>query len=186
MLNKRGRILLIGSVLWAFGEGMLGPLFAVFTQKIGGSVLDITSAWAVFLAVTGISIILVGKISDSLNHNYARERILVTGYGLNAFCTFGYIFVTTPTHLLFVQLGLGLTVALSSPTWLSLYADSNKKNANAFTWGLESGLSYIIHAISILIGGYIVTRYSFNALFAMMGVIQVVATIYQARILKLR
>ena len=186
MLNKRGRILLIGSVLWACGEGMLGPLFAVFTQRIGGSILDITSAWAIFLAVTGISIILVGKVTDSLRNSHARERIMVAGYALNALCTFGYLLVTTPTHLLLVQAGLGFAVALSSPTWLSLYSDNNKKNAGALSWGLESGLSYIMHAISILIGGYIVSTYSFNVLFVMMGVIQVIATIYQAQILRIK
>lgn len=39
-------ILLWSSNLWALGEGMLGPLFAVFAQRIGGNILDITWAWS--------------------------------------------------------------------------------------------------------------------------------------------
>ena len=37
-LSKHGRILLIADNLWYFGEGMLGPLFAIFAQKIGGDI----------------------------------------------------------------------------------------------------------------------------------------------------
>ena len=186
MLSPREKNLLWGANLWYFGEGMLGPLFAVFAQKVGGNILDITSAWAIFLMVTGVCTIFVGGIADKFARNHGREKIMVAGYGLNAFFTFCYLFISSPAHLFLVQAGLGVAVAMSSPTWLSLFSDSNKKGAGATTWGLEAGASQMVHAAAILIGGYIVTRYSFEMLFAMMGVIQVVATIYQARILKLR
>ena len=35
-LNKNLKILLYGGNIWYFAEGMLGPLFAVFTERIGG------------------------------------------------------------------------------------------------------------------------------------------------------
>jgi hypothetical protein len=44
---SKKRLLLWISNLWSFGEGMLGPLFAVFAQHVGGNVLDITWAWAI-------------------------------------------------------------------------------------------------------------------------------------------
>ena len=45
-LTRSLKILLIGANIWYFGEGMMGPLFAVFAEKIGGDILDITWAWA--------------------------------------------------------------------------------------------------------------------------------------------
>ena len=185
MLSARERNLLWGANLWYFGEGMFGPLFAVYAQKVGGSVLDITTAWAIFLAVTGVCTIFVGRIADRYTKNLGREKILTAGYALNALFTFGYLFVSTPQELFLVQAGLGVAASLSIPTWLSLFASSTKEH-KASGWGLESGMSNFVHALAIVIGGYIVTRYSFEALFVMMGVIQVVAAIYQARILKLR
>ena len=41
-LNKTTKILLIASSLWYFGEGLFGPLFAIYAEKIGGDILDIT------------------------------------------------------------------------------------------------------------------------------------------------
>jgi hypothetical protein len=39
-------------------------------------------------------------------------------------------------------------------------------------------------AVAILLGGYIVNRYSFDVLFIIMGTIQVIATLYLVRILR--
>ena len=50
----------------ALGEGMLGPLFAVFAQRIGGNILDITWAWAIYLGMTGILTIVADGVSGDI------------------------------------------------------------------------------------------------------------------------
>ena len=51
-------------------------------------------------------------------------------------------------------------------------------------WGVAHGLEYLITGIAVLIGGYIVYWGSFTLLFVIMGVIQLIAAIYQAQILR--
>lgn len=182
--RQKERLLLWSSNLWALGEGMLGPLFAVFAQRIGGNILDITWAWAIYLGMTGILTIVAGRVSDRIWQWCGRERLLVAGYALNALCTFGYLFVHTTTGLFLVQAGLGVALALSSPTWSALYArysPGEEKAGNA--WGLVAGEQRLILAVAILMGGFIVNNYSFDALFIIMGSVQIVATLYLARIL---
>ncbi|MBI2673498.1 hypothetical protein HYX19_04505 [Candidatus Woesearchaeota archaeon] len=130
-MKKKEKILLYGSNIWALGEGMLGPLFAVFTQRIGGNILDIAWAWALYLMVAGVLVILVGKISDGI---LSKEKLMVTGYALNAIFTFSYLFVSSPLHLFFVQGGLGIAFALSNPTWNALYAKYEDKKQDGFIW----------------------------------------------------
>lgn len=109
---------------------------------------------------------------------------MVAGYALNALCTFGYIFVDTTTGLFLVQAGLGVALALSSPTWSALYARYSPGEEKAGTsWGLAAGGQRLTLAAAILLGGCIVNNYSFDALFITMGTVQVVATLYLARIL---
>ncbi len=180
-LNKHIKILLYGGNLWYFGEGMLGPLFAVFTEKIGGGILDITGAWATYLIVAGFLYIIVGKITDKYNN---KEQILVLGYALNALFTFCFIFISTPFHLFIVQAGLGVAAAMATPTWNVLYAKHEDKKNGGFQWGLAGGMANIITGVAIIIGGYIVKFLSFTTLFLIMGTIQVIATIYQAQILR--
>lgn len=185
MLSARERNLLWGNSLWYLGEGMLGPLLAVYAEKVGGSILDITSAWAIFLAVTGVATVCVGYVSDIYAYRRAREWIMLIGYGLNALFTFAYLFVASPMHLFLVQAGLGFAHALASPTWSALYGDSIPKQRSAYAWGLQAGSGQLVLAVAIVAGGFLVAHYSFETLFIMMGAIQVVATIYQAKILRL-
>jgi len=178
--QKKEKILLIGSNLWYLGEGMLGPLFAIFGEKIGGSVLDISWAWSIYLIVLGVLVIYIGELSDQIG----KEKLMITGFALNAIFTFAYLLISTPLHLFMVQAGLGVAAAFAMPTWMSLYAKYEDKKRDGYTWGISTGLDRIITGIAIFIGGIIVTYLSFTVLFLVMGIIQIIATFYQARILK--
>lgn len=178
--NRNLKILLFGGCIWYFAEGMFGPLVAIFTQQIGGDLLNITWAWATYLMVAGLLFIVVGKITDKFDN---KEKIMVLGYALNALFTFGYAFINSPHELIFVQAGLGVAAALATPTWNSLYAKYEDKGQDGYEWGIAGGSAMIITGVSILIGGYIVEQTSFQILFLIMGVIQVIATLCQAKIL---
>ena len=179
MKNPTEHVLLWGSNIWFFGEGLLGPLIAIFAQRIGGDILTISWALALYLLIAGVAKILVGKFSDGPQQ---KELIMMVGYALNAICTFGYLFVRTPNELFMVQIGLGIATALATPTWSALYALHQSKKAAGRTWGLAGGEANIAGALAILVGGYIVQNYSFTILFLLMGTIQTIATIYQAKI----
>jgi MFS family permease len=181
MLTKTESILLWSSNLWGLGMGMLGPLYAVFALEIGGNVLDITWVYAVYLMFMGVGVIVVGKIADTVGH----EKLLVAGYGLSAVATFGYLLVNSIVGLLIVQILIAIAIALSEPNWFALYDRHSGDGKNdGFVWGLSSGLWYIFNGIAILIGGYIVTIHSFDALFIVMGIVLTLSTLQQARILK--
>lgn len=179
MVNKIERILLIGSGLWFFGEGMLGPLFTIFAQRIGGDILEISWAWAIYLLVMGIFTVIFGIYSDKIN----EEKMMLFGYILNAIFTFGYLLVSNPIHLFFVQAGLGLANALATPTWDALYAKHEDRKKPGIAWGIADGMPSIVTGIAIVVGGIIITYFSFSLLFIIMGTIQIMAAIYQARIL---
>ncbi|MBI2102931.1 MFS transporter [Candidatus Woesearchaeota archaeon] len=181
-MNKNIRILLYGANLWYFGAGMLGPLFAIFTERIGGDILDVAWAWATYLFITGILYIVIGKMTDDRDN---KEKIMVLGYFLNAFFTFGYLFVSSPWHLFVVQAGLGVAEALATPTWNALYAKHGNKRQEGLQWGLAGGQGQIITGIALVIGGLLVNYFSFTALFLTMGILLTLAAFYQAQILRI-
>jgi MFS family permease len=163
------------------GAGMLGPLFAVFVERIGGNILDISWAYATYLIVTGIGMIIVGKIGDRVGYS----RLMLLGYGLSAIGTFGYLLVTSSFALFVVQIVLGVALALSNPTWYALYDKfSGDGGSDGYVWGLSTGMGYTVSGIAMMIGGLIVHLFSFNVLFVIMGSVLTISTIYQASILK--
>jgi predicted MFS family arabinose efflux permease len=180
-IGKETRILLIASNIFYLGEGMFGPMLAVFTQRIGGNIMDIAWAWAIYLWTTGLMAIIIGKVSDK---HIAHRYLLIVGYILNALFTFLYILVQAPVHLFLVQIGLGIASACSSPTWEVLYSFYNKVFQRGYEWGLAEGQAQIYTAFGILIGGLILEYTSFKVLFITMGLIQVLATIVQAMLFR--
>jgi MFS family permease len=139
----------LGANIWYFGEGMLGPLYAIFTERIGGDILDITWAWSAYLICTGLFYILVGKLFNRKKH---KAKLLFTGYLLNALLTFCYLLVDTPIELFLVQIGLGVAEAIGTPVWDAL-----------------------VSGIAFAFGGLLAYYYSFDLLFIIMGCVQVVA-----------
>ncbi len=179
-LTKTTRILLLGANIWYFGEGMMGPLFAVFAEKVGGDILDITWAWATYLVVTGLLYILVGRL---LNKKEYKTKVMVAGYLLNAVFTFGYLLVQNPVQLFLVQAGLGISEAIGTPAWDALYANNLSDEMDAYAWGLSTGQSQIVTGIAFGIGGLITHFVSFEALFITMGLIQIIAALVTAQLL---
>jgi MFS family permease len=162
---------------------MLGPLFAVFSERVGGDILDISIAWAVYLIVSGIVAVLVGYLSDKSKYT---AHIMIFGFFLNAIFTFSYLLVDSQAKLLFVQAGLGIANALATPTWNSLYAKHQNPKRKGLIWGLADGGADIVTGCAIIIGGFIVTNYSFELLFLTMGTIQTIAAFNQLKILKIK
>jgi MFS family permease len=98
---------------------MLGPLLAIFTEYIGGDILDVTWAWAIYLFASGFFTILLGKYSDRVS----KKKMMVAGYTLNAVFTFGYLLVDTPFKLFAIQAEIGVAGALATPTWYAPYSE---------------------------------------------------------------
>ncbi len=172
-MNRYQKVLLLSSYFWFFGEGLLGPLYAVFTQRIGGDILELTGAYAFYLITMGVLTIFVGKFSD----HHSKKYLMTIGYGLNAVATFGYLFVGNSFTLFFVQGLLGVASALATPTWNSLFSMHEDKKHVGEEWGLDNGGSQIITGLAVITGGFIITYFSFNALFVLMGIIQVISTL---------
>lgn len=174
------KILLIASSLWYFGEGLFGPLFAVFAERVGGDLLDITWAWAAYLMATGVFYIIVGRL---FNHSPYKKHLMVLGYGLNAVLTFCYLFVHNTQQLFFLQIGLGIAEAISTPIWDALFAAHLDDKESTFHWSIANGHTHFVSGIAIAIGGLIANYISFDALFITMGIIQCIATFIQASLL---
>ncbi|MDO8480877.1 MAG: MFS transporter [Nanoarchaeota archaeon] len=179
-MNSATKTLLYCCYVWFFAEGMLGPLFAVFSQRIGGDVLDISWAWATYLVSIGVLSLIVGKISDG---KAGKLGMMLAGFTLNTLFTFGYLLVRTPFQLLLIQTGIGLANALAYPTWDALYGEHAGRKRDGYTWGLSDGGNHIATGIGILIGGFIVSAFSFRALFFTMGVLQALGTVIAFQLL---
>lgn len=180
-LTKIHKVLLLSSSLWFLGEGLLGPLFAIFAEKVGGDILDITWAWSIYLLLSGFLYILFGRV---LRNSAYKQHAMLFGYLLNAVLTFCYLFVHNTKELFLLQVGFAIAEAVSTPIWDAMFANDLEQADDSLFWGIAGGHSHIITGVAVAIGGFITYYISFNALFIVMGCIQLMSCLVQVQLLR--
>ena len=179
---KRGLKFLLIADAWAtLALGMLGPIYAIFVEEIGGNILDASWAFFTFTLTSGLLIFAIGKWEDRFKH---KEKLVLFGYVLISIGTLGYVFVYNQISLLIVQVILGVAVALLSPAYDSLYSHFVIKKEEAYDWGTWEAMGYIVTAIAAVMGGYIADLVGFKILFLTMFFVSLLGVLTSAGLLK--
>ncbi|PIR87446.1 MAG: hypothetical protein COU11_00305 [Candidatus Harrisonbacteria bacterium CG10_big_fil_rev_8_21_14_0_10_49_15] len=163
---KRGLKILLWADAWAdFGIGMLGPIYAIFVEDIGGDILDASWAYFAFMITAGLVMYLISRWE---NHVLHKEKLVVIGYCLTAVGALGYYFVDTQAGLLVVQVILGVSMAVLSPAFDALYSHYVVNKHEASDWGAWEAMGYMVAALAAVVGGYVVDSFGFRPLFLLM------------------
>ncbi len=173
--SKASKIILYTNGLILLSGAMLGPIYALFVEDIGGSLLDASYAFAIFSFTAGIVTVLSGKYVDKIKEN---ELILVLGYGIIGIGFILYIFVNSIFLLFLVQIIIGIGEAVSWPAFDVLYNKHIDKNNPGKWWGIWESLNYFTIGTGALIGGFLVTFFSFNIMFIIMGLLCLISALY--------
>lgn len=180
-VKKEALILLRASFLAIFAMSLFGPLYAIFVQEIGGDILDVGIAYAVFSVATGLFILIFGT-SKFFSDNV--RLMVVLGYVLWTMGYAGYFFVRSPIHLFFVQIILGIAGGILEPSWDSVYAAELREAEASYHWSLWSGGQSLITGAAAIIGSFIVANYSFRLLFLIMSAFNLLSVIVSLGVLR--
>lgn len=171
-------IILIDSLI-TFAAGMIGPIYAVFVQEIGGDILDASWAYFIFMVTSGVAIYVIGRFENCKKH---KEIFIVWGYALTALGCLGYFFLYDALTLFLVQVVLGLADAFAIPATNSVYSHYVRRKEEASDWGLWEAMLYIIMGFSALVGGYLVSVFGFRMVFLIMSGFAALATVLSLRL----
>ncbi|RJR14862.1 MFS transporter [Candidatus Microgenomates bacterium] len=179
LFNKPIRILLITNGLILIASAMLGPIYALFVERVGGSLLDASFAFGAYALAAGITTLTSGKVADKVKEN---ELIVVFGYVVMACGFFGYMLVNSVWSLLLVQVIIGLGEAIYSPAFDAVYSKHLDGHKSGREWGAWESINYFTTAFGALFGGLLVTYLGFNAMFTSMGLLSLVSAGYIFRL----
>jgi hypothetical protein len=178
--NKNILVLLKASFIASFSIGLLMPIYAIFVQKIGGSILDVGIAYSIFCILTGLFIIFVGRSRYFSRH---IRGMVVLGYFLVSIGNFSYLLVYNPMTLFMSQIILGIANGILEPSWDSVFSAYQSIKQESRHWATWSGGANIMIGISSLIGSFIVVYFSFKILFLLMGILTFISGIIALRLL---
>lgn len=168
ILNSALLVLLVVSGIFTFAFNMFSPIFAIFVEKIGGSLTTASNASAIFLAVSGILTFIASKYENKMKEKELAiiwsQVILGLGYLL-------YFFCNGEAMLYLIQIILGIAEALYWPAFHALYAAHTDSSKSFTQWGVYDGLAYIFPSIGAALGGWLVAAYGFGSIFLVMAVL---------------
>lgn len=175
LFNRALRVLLITNGLILIAGAMLGPIYALFVEEIGGSLLDASFTGGIFCLVAGITTLISGKYADKIKEN---ELIIVFGYVVMAVGFFLYSRVSSIYSLFAIQALIGFGEAVYSPAFDAIYTNhvTNKKAGRE--WGTWEAMQYFTYAAGAAIGGLIAYKFGFNVLFYTMAAISAFSALY--------
>ena len=171
--SKQARLLLKVSFLVTFAESMLVPMYAAFTEKVGGSILDASIAYGLFSIATGVVIALVGTRECFERHT---GRFLMAGFLGSVVCDIAYVFVQNKWQLFAAQVVAGLASGLIEPAWDALFTEGIETSSTK-PWSIWAGGAHLLTGVAAFAGGLIAAWFSFPALFITMASIDMVAVI---------
>lgn len=174
-MNKALRILLLTNGCVRLAEAMLGPIYALFVEEIGGDLLTASFAFGLYSLVSGVTVYFLGNWEDAVKE---QELAVVFGYLIIAFGFAGYLFVHSPQALLIVQIIIGFGDAVYSPAFDAVYSKHLHDKKAAFAWGSYESMTYILTGIGAVVGGLLVTLFGFNAIFICMSALCLFSSFY--------
>lgn len=166
ILNLALKILLVTNSLVLLAGAMLGPIYALYVEKVGGDLLDASLAGGILALAAGITVFLSGKWSDRVKEN---ELVVVVGYLAIGVGFLLYIIVDSIFTLLLVQVLIGLGEAIYSPAFDAVYSRHLEKNKSGTQWGMWESMNYFTYAFGAITGGLVVSYFGFNIMFLLMA-----------------
>jgi len=81
MPNRSLKILFLANGIFSFAGSMLGPLFAVFVERLDKNVLSVSLTWAAFMFSASIFTYLISLVGDRVKE---KEYLLMAGFLVRA------------------------------------------------------------------------------------------------------
>ncbi|MFH1711126.1 MAG: MFS transporter [Nanoarchaeota archaeon] len=169
-LNRIIKHLIASDLIFYSGWGLVSPIFAVFILQhiYGGSVFIVGIATAVHLITRSLLRVPFGIKADKSQKT--SFNFMFWGLLLAALVPLGYIFAKNALSIYVLQAVLGVSLAMSTAGWTSVFAKHMDKGKESTEFGIDAVAVGIGPGIAGALGGLAVTLFSFNYVFIAVSV----------------
>jgi MFS family permease len=180
MPNKSLKLLYLTNGIFVLAASLLGPLYAVYVQKLGNDVLTVSSSWGIFLLSATLFVLLLSKFGDKIRKDY----LFLSAFLLRTFVFLAFIFVSNIPELFILQIVNGLGEAMGTPSFNAIFAEHLDRGHHVKDYSNWQIINNILTALATMLGGVIVYEYGFSHLFIVMAVLSLVSCIIVYKTLK--
>ncbi|WP_044177185.1 purine nucleoside transporter PunC [Phytobacter massiliensis] len=166
-----------GFLVWLAGLSVLGflatdmylPAFADIQQDLHTSAAAVSATLSLFLAGFAVAQLVWGPLSD----RYGRKPVLLCGLSIFAIGCLGMLWVEDAVWLLALRFVQAVGVCAAAVTWQALVTDHYPAQRTNRIFATIMPLVGLSPALAPLLGSWILSHFSWQAIFATLFVITV-------------
>ncbi|MFC1663584.1 MFS transporter [Patescibacteria group bacterium] len=175
-INQVIKYLILSDLVFWTGWGLITPIFAIFIiERIeGGSVVVVGIASAIFWISRSILRVPMGLFLDKKYGEKDDLWFVVSGFLLAGLVSFGYLIASLPWHVFVLQALYGLGMAMNVSGWCAIFTRHIDKGKEATEWGLDGTAVGLGAGIAGALGGFLVSKFGFEPVFIMVGILGII------------
>ena len=163
--SKTQTILISLLTFYTLGGNVLTPLWAHFTEHLGGDVRSAGIAVAIFFFSFGIST----SIFSFMETKYHYYKLYISfSYFILILISIAYFIIDTVNELYFIQTAVGIACALQAPAFDTIFGNGLKKGEEAKGWGLYGAVECSGIGASAFFAAQLVHYHGYPAIFSFM------------------
>jgi len=178
-INKIVFFLIKADFFFFSALGFVAPIFAVFlTEKLRDGSIEVAGfAVAIYWITKSIFEIPIAKFLDKKRGERDDLLFLVAGYFIVGLIHFGYTQATLSWHIYILEAIYAIAMAIAMPGWSAIFTRHIDKGREGFEWSVEHVTYSIGTGITGALSGIFVSKYGFNAVFVIAGVVAIIGSL---------
>ena len=165
-MHKNIKLLLTASILIHAGANLLAPIYAIFIEEIGGTLLDAGIAVGIYALMKGVFYFALDKVDEE---KVSKRMMMFSGYGIMGLCYVAYIFAEAPIHVFAIQGVLSFGETVINPSWSAVIATSLEEGKERHIYSHFYGYRSIFEGLAAFLGGLFAMQFGFDLVFGIMA-----------------
>lgn len=171
-MRKNYKKLIIASAIVYASIGIFTPAWYLFLTQKGGS-SEFGLALGIMAIAGGITAYFAGRFADSRN----KPKLLFWSYIFFSLITLGYVFVSSPIAIYFLQAIYGIVgavIVLLENVMISVYTMPHNRGRGM---GLLSAVQQIGVGVFMILGGGLVSIMGISAIFVLVSILMLAGAV---------
>lgn len=165
-MSKNIKLLLAASTLIHSGANLLAPVFAIFLNRINGTLLETGAAIGIYAILRGVFYLSFSKTEES---RFSRKAMMVWGYAIMGLAYVGYIGADSVYQVFVLQAILSFGESIITPSWSATLAVSLTEGQEREIYAKFYGYRSLFEGAAAIIGGFFAMTFGFTAVFLSMA-----------------
>lgn len=183
-INPIVKFLILSDILVVSSNGMIGPFFALLVSDfiVGANALVVSIAIGAYLISRSIIQIPIAQLIDKIKGEKDDFYLMIIFSLISSLIPLFYLLIKTPLHLYLVQIVLGITTAITYPSYMAIFTRHIDKHKEGTEWGIYYTLTDVGSAGFAILAGYLVEYHGFINLILSVVIIGVIGSLFLAPI----